>query len=1004
MIMMKVVLIVLLLSQVYSSCFSLGFKPEWHPYIVKVIAHHKSCTLPPMIVNILSIPEVSVNIDENEVHRFFLPEVIMWDPIHQFPILFRDSLPLSCSEESCDCNIKFMQWQDGSTKRYNPRCLYGINGCVVLVCPIYCCSRGHMITACDPRILRHFPEREVIPFVLLHKCGITRQLQRLVFQLCSQGKSFSDIETLLLWSVQDHYAQQQLVYTHQTIFLTQSDCNCPSLPTTYISNDLISNIFIISFNEFKHLMFRDMADLSSEVISCDHTFKLAAHIGIHKCGKWVPQYDSLFIVQDEVGRVLFWQLSMGTSYGSIQDGMESLKYRMIKKEKNLKMVIIDNCCMWQKKLTDTFGAQTEVKLDLFHAVKRVTSAFSKRHPYFYPAVQEFRLVFRSLGDNGLQRTKHTPSPGAILRNLDEYVSKWNKIVDENGKPIMTKSVMDELVKLKVHIARGCLSGIPPHFGTNRNENLHRSLNKRLTGSCLGVEVAVALLATFFHSWNSKRKGCKIVSTPATFLAELASSMKGRGTICRAESSESSYSNGFGIGVSSKRVYTHNNVGQPKQALKNTCGALHQIFKEKDKGGLSETVYGILHHAFSSLYAEEVLNNLSDTHCKVSRLLPCQLGNALSLVEKEYADSDQQRLINVLRSFDLELVDVPADGDCLFTSIALYIKECLKTSSDFVQHLKSLDIDESSTTQSIILKLRGAMVQEWLQNKADYRPFFPISTFDEEAEHYRQSGMYASSLGDAMLLGLANVLHIQFIVFTSIVSWPHIPVHTRFPPLTENPLYLAYLHKGSGHYSLARKKERNVSSTEFSDGEIQSSVTLGSGCRCGRGRNVKNLERTNCLAEQAYASRCPCLKSNTGCSDRCRCQNCGNKYGVRPNQKLPEENSRVTRKKRPRHPDQDSLKVSGWKFMKVQNEQTMSGIWTPHEHYVFLSIVEYFRNQQSALKVEEIADMYESIRTTDFMSDILSIKATSQVKAKLDHFLKEEQVSNVCGGTNYFSVN
>ena len=138
----------------------------------------------------------------------------------------------------------------------------------------------------------------------------------------------------------------------------------------------------------------------------------------------------------------------------------------------------------------------------------------------------------------------------------------------------------------------------------------------------------------------------------------------------------------------------------------------------------------------------------------------------------------------------------------------------------------------------------------------------------------------------------------------------------------------------------------MSSTSLFDGEIQSSVTLGSVCRCGRGRNAKDLERTNCLAEQAYASRCPCLKSHTGCSDRCRCQNCGNKYRVRPNQKLPEEHSEVTRKKKPCHPDQNSLKVSGWKFMKMQNEETISEMWTPHEHYVFMSIVEYFRNQQS----------------------------------------------------------
>ena len=120
---------------------------------------------------------------------------------------------------------------------------------------------------------------------------------------------------------------------HHHFLHTQSDdYRHGSLPKSYISNDLITNIFIISFNELKDLMFHDMGELTSEVINCDHTFKFATHIGIHKHGKWAPQYDSLFVMQDEVGQVLFWQLTMGTGYGSIQDGMESLKFRMIKPE------------------------------------------------------------------------------------------------------------------------------------------------------------------------------------------------------------------------------------------------------------------------------------------------------------------------------------------------------------------------------------------------------------------------------------------------------------------------------------------------------------------------------------------------------------------------------------------------------------------------------------------------------------------------------------------------
>ena len=57
-----------------------------------------------------------------------------------------------------------------------------------------------------------------------------------------------------------------------------------------------------------------------------------------------------------------------------------------------------------------------ILIDLFHAVKRVTTALSKKHPYFYPAIQDFRLVFRVCGDNGIYRLKSTPDPDILCNH------------------------------------------------------------------------------------------------------------------------------------------------------------------------------------------------------------------------------------------------------------------------------------------------------------------------------------------------------------------------------------------------------------------------------------------------------------------------------------------------------------------------------------------------------------------------------------------------------------
>ena len=51
--------------------------------------------------------------------------------------------------------------------------------------------------------------------------------------------------------------------------------------------------------------------------------------------------------------------------------------------------------------------------------------------------------------------------------------------------------------------KGCLSGIRPGRGTNRNENLHKNLNRIMSGCKYGVELAYALLTVIFFDHNEK---------------------------------------------------------------------------------------------------------------------------------------------------------------------------------------------------------------------------------------------------------------------------------------------------------------------------------------------------------------------------------------------------------------------------------------------------------------------------------------------------------------------
>ena len=90
-------------------------------------------------------------------------------------------------------------------------------------------------------------------------------------------------------------------------------------------------------------------------------------------------------------------------------------------------------------------------------------------------------------------------------------------------------------------------------------------------------------------------------------------------------------------------------------------------------------------------------------------------------------------------------------------------------------------------------------------------------------------------------------------------------------------------------------------------------------------------------------------------------------------------------------------------MKKENEQTISGLWTEQEHYVFLATVLFFRRNGKDLSTKDILDFYNLVREVsekDRINVILSPKSQTQISAKLNQLQKEEDTQRVCGLINY----
>ena len=99
-----------------------------------------------------------------------------------------------------------------------------------------------------------------------------------------------------------------------------------------------------------------------------------------------------------------------------------------------------------------------------------------------------------------------------------------------------------------------------------------------------------------------------------------------------------------------------------------------------------------------------------------------------------------------------------------------------------------------------------------------------------APEYKNPGVFTGQMGNMTLLGLANVLRMSFIVFTSMEQFAVIPVSPRTSPITATAIYLAFNHAGPGHYDA-------VSLCESSTTALEESSKIG-GCRCGKGAAQK----------------------------------------------------------------------------------------------------------------------------------------------------------------------
>lgn len=404
---------------------------------------------------------------------YLLPNVIIWDPFVQFPNIFTNDVKCPRCKDSVNF-LKPVGWKDGRLRRHTPRTIFGKTGVVLVVSREYLCCKGHEVSAHHPEILEMFPLQSMIPFILSHKSGMTRELLEEIIAMIRNKLSFVQVHDIMTDRLQMRHLHAERrfledieIYSvrHPVVYETWF----PSFDGSRVcpSRNTITNFFLYHFDTQEKILVQRMNSLSTDNgwLSCDHTFKVATNIGYvrQEDKKWVKQFENLFCVLNEKGQVLTWQLSESQSFRSIEHLMKNLFNRLKSQEKNINEFYVDNCCQWRHMLQSIFGEHLQVKLDIFHAVQRVTSKLSKKHPFHWLCVQDLRMIFRDPTDQGETRTKLTPDSDTLISNAKSFLKKWSGMESNAGTPILSDAAMKEIWNVMEHMRKGCISGLLKNY-------------------------------------------------------------------------------------------------------------------------------------------------------------------------------------------------------------------------------------------------------------------------------------------------------------------------------------------------------------------------------------------------------------------------------------------------------------------------------------------------------------------------------------------------------------
>ena len=728
------------------------------------------------------------------------------------------NLTLKCPTHNIE-QLKFTnRWTHNfNQKGVTPRLLYGLEENTILISAIYSCSK------CDIPYRAHHPlvmkqEDMTVKFHLYSRSGLTEEAYNFIINLVSSGMTFEGISTCLQTAKGQRLGCQGIG-------------QAPSTQTEKFKvpgHNLIQSIFVQDFYKKLPLYEAELKKIRPTQVSFDHTFKVAALIkmndgeSFNKSKRFQQPFSTLFLLLDEGGRVASFTLTKTKSLSEIHGNLKELASRM----GTIKLAHSDNCCSDESEVKLIFGSEVPIKLDLFHALARVTGEVKKRkisirHRRLFN--YQLRMAVRRDGDHEKKRTQDTASARQISGHLESLRDNW--------KGIIPKKAVKAIDNLLIHARKGCMSNIPCGQGSMRNENFHRHIRLFMKGRpLLGTETLLALLHTFIYSWNARQSG----ETHLNIAAKSAS--------YKAINSEP-YTWSFGFPFQGKE-----NVEDPISKLEYDSLDISDII-EATEGLTSMSTY--LSHPSLPLTAEDIILR-SNFEC-----LPCS----------HLTSSDQEQY---------NMVDMILEGICLRrkeaeeTELGMFEASAqtlsvLQLNAEYASFLDQIGLSVEGSPSELAKTLKEFSVTELLCNYQEYKKRLKgidMKKYIHMVSKLREPGEYSMDMANILFRALSNVLRTNIVLLATSPTSPVTFLRPTKSAINNNLITLVY-SSGARHFV-------GVTSCEPKDKEMVMSKKHKK-CACGR------KDTTGCIS-----SSCSCYAKGLSCDIEpcCWCRNCANKFGKR----------------------------------------------------------------------------------------------------------------------------